>query len=264
MIRRYPDKVPATELAEALALKPNTLSTYVSALTDAGLLTRERNGTSLLYRVDIDAVRKTFEYLLLDCCRGRPDVCVPSLVSFERENAAMEGRKFNVLFICSGNSARSIFAEAILRSEAGDRFNAYSAGTRPNSQINPFALDVLRHKGHDTSLLTSKHVKVFQAEDAPSFDFVITVCNRAANEECPSWDGQPVSAHWGMPDPVKVDGTDAAKSLAFQQSYGALRNRIVAFTSLPFGTLDRLSLQRAVDDICEMDAADAGMAVSEV
>lgn len=161
----------------------------------------------------------------------------------------MTHHKYNVLFICTGNSARSIFAETILRSEAGDRFNVFSAGTKPYSELNPFAVEMLQTKGHDVSGLTSKNVSVFQVADAPVMDFVFTVCNQAANEDCPSWDGQPVSAHWGMPDPVKAEGSDAEKRLAFQHAYGALRNRIIAFASLPIATLDRVSLQSAVDRI---------------
>lgn len=161
----------------------------------------------------------------------------------------MSDRTYTVLFICTGNSARSVFAESILRTEGSDRFEAFSAGTRPTSELNPYALEVLKQNGHDTSVLRAKSVAEFQKPDAPAFDFVFTVCDRAANEECPPWDGQPVSAHWGMPDPVKVEGTEAERSLAFQQAYGALRNRIVAFTALPFTSLDHISLQRAVDDI---------------
>ena len=169
----------------------------------------------------------------------------------------MTDRKYNVLFICTGNSARSIFAEAILRKEAGDRFNVYSAGTRPQSSLNPFALDVLRQKGHDIAVLRAKNVAEFQGPDAPGFDFVFTVCNQAANEDCPAWTGQPVSAHWGMPDPVKAEGTEAQKSLAFQQAYGALQNRIRAFAALPIASLDRISLQKAVDAIAQTGAGDS-------
>ena len=161
----------------------------------------------------------------------------------------MADRKYNALFICEGNSARSIFAETILRDLAGDRFNAYSAGTKPFSELNPFALEVLESKGHDISALRSKHVDEFTRDDAPALDFVFTVCDRAANEGCPVWEGQPVTAHWGTRDPVKAEGTDAQKSLAFQQAYGTLRNRIMIFTALPFETLGRVSLQAAVDDI---------------
>lgn len=249
LVRRYPDRVPATELARALDVKPNTLSTYIGALMQAGLVTQERAGTSLRYAVHLDAVRETFDYLLHDCCRGRPDVCAP-LASPSRPSVAFEtGRKYNVLFICTGNSARSILAESILRAEAGDRFAAYSAGTRPGSELHPLALDLLVQKGHDISVLAAKNISHYRGPDAPAFDFVFTVCDQAANEDCPAWPGQPVSAHWGMPDPVKAEGSDAEKSLAFRQTYRALANRIRAFAALPVASLDGIALQKAVDDI---------------
>ena len=249
LMRRYPDRVPATELAQVLGLKPNTLSTYVNALMQAGLISQERVGTSLRYAIDLDAARETIDYLLQDCCRGRPDICAPNAYSAAGGGSQMTDRTYNVLFICTGNSARSVFAESILRDIAGDRFAAYSAGTKPRSELNPFALEVLQQKGHDVGLLRSKNIAEFQAADAPVFDFVFTVCNQAANEECPSWQGQPISAHWGLPDPVKVEGSDAEKSLAFHETYGALRNRMNAFAALPISALDLMSLQKAVDEI---------------
>jgi arsenate reductase len=251
LMRRYPDRVAAGELAEVLGAKPSTLSAYLSALLQVGLITQERAGTSLRYGIDMDATRATFDYLLRDCCRGRPDICLPSLSLPLSDGGpqAMTQRPFDVLFICTGNSARSIFAEAILRELGGGRFVAHSAGTLPRSELNPFALHVLQQHGHDIAPLRSKNVAEFQTAEAPQMDFVFTVCNQAANEACPAWTGQPVSAHWGMPDPVKAQGTDAEKALAFQQCYAALRNRIAAFTALPLDTLDRISLQRAVDDI---------------
>lgn len=249
LMRRYPDRVPATELAQALGLKPNTLSTYVNALMQAGLINQERVGTSLRYSINMDAARETIDYLLHECCRGRPEICVPNAYQTDDNGPQMTDRTYNVLFICTGNSARSIFAETILRDLAGDRFVAYSAGTKPRSELNPFALEVLEQKGHDTALLRAKNIAEFQGDNAPRFDFVFTVCNQAANEDCPAWQGQPISAHWGLPDPVKVEGSDAEKSLAFHQTYGALRNRMIAFTALPLLSLDRMSLQKAVDEI---------------
>ena len=249
LMRRYPDCVPAGEIATALGVRPNTLSAYLSALMQAGLVTQARSGTSLLYAIDMANVRQTFDYLLRDCCRGRPDTCSPISLPLHSGPTPMSDKKYNVLFICTGNSARSIFAECLLRKAAGDRFIAHSAGTKPSSELNPFALQVLEDKGHDISMLRSKNVDEFSGPDAPEFDFVFTVCNQAANEECPAWEGQPVSGHWGMPDPVKVEGSDAEKGLAFQQAYGALKNRIGAFTALPFASLDRISLQKAVDEI---------------
>lgn len=252
LMRRYPDRVPATELAQALGLKPNTLSTYVNALMQAGLVSQERAGTSLRYAIDLAAARQMIDYLLHDCCRGRPEICTSNIYSAPNGDSPMTDRKYNVLFICTGNSARSIFAESILRDLAADRFVAYSAGTKPRSELNPFALEVLEHKGHDVSVLRAKNISEFQGTSAPAFDFVFTVCNQAANEECPAWQGQTISAHWGLPDPVKVEGTDAEKSLAFHQTYGALRNRMTGFTALPIASLDRISLQKAVDDIGQL------------
>ena len=258
LMRRHPGRVPAGEIAATLGLKPSTLSAYLNALMQAGLVTQERRGTSLLYGIDLGHVRETFDYLLYDCCRGRPDLCAPlPLFPLPAEGATPMAR-YNVLFVCTGNSARSIFAESILRKEAGERFDAFSAGTKPYSELNPFALDVLRDKGHDLTPLRAKNVAEFQGEGAPRLDFVFTVCDRAANEECPPWPGQPVTGHWGVPDPVKAEGTDARKALAFQQAYGALRNRILAFAALPMDRLDRIAQQKAVDALAaHSPAADA-------
>lgn len=247
LMRRYPDRVPASEIARALGLKPNTLSNYLSALLQVGLVSQERAGTSLRYAIEMAAVRGTIDYLLLDCCRGRPEICAPA--SCTTSDKTDRDRKLNVLFICTGNSARSIFAEAILRDEAGDRFNVYSAGTRARAALNPVALQVLKLNGHDISDLRAKTITELQTPGAPDFDFVFTVCDQAANEDCPAWPGQPISAHWGVPDPVGADGTQAQKTLAFQDAYDAIRNRILTFSSLPLETLDRISLQNAVDDI---------------
>ena len=259
LVRRHPDAVPAGELAEALSLKPSTLSAYLAALMRVGLARQERAGTSLRYSVDMEALRRTLDHLLLDCCRGRPELCSfgppkPASSATAPGDAPMADRTYRVLFICTGNSARSIFAESILRKEGGGRFEALSAGTRPYSELNPFALEVLEANGHDVSALRAKNVSEFQGEGAPALDFVFTVCDRAANEDCPAWPGQPVSAHWGVPDPVKAEGTRAEKSLAFQRAYAALRNRILAFAALPIASLDRIALQKAVDDIARAGA----------
>jgi protein-tyrosine-phosphatase/DNA-binding transcriptional ArsR family regulator len=252
LMRRYPDRVPAGDIARALDIKASTLSSYLSNLMQVGLVTQERSGTSLLYAPDMGTVGGTFGYLFNDCCRGRPDLCPPLNPLQNTGVDPMTTDPFRVLFICTGNSARSIFAETLLRDLGGGRFDVHSAGTKPQSELNPFAVRVLKDKGHDVSGLWSKNVAEFHGADAPDFDFVFTVCNRAANEECPPWPGQPLSGHWGLPDPVQAEGTDAERALAFQECYGALRNRIQAFVSLPFEALDRMSLQNAVDDIGRM------------
>lgn len=245
LMRRYPDRVPAGELATALDVKPSTMSNYLNALQRAGLVTQQRAGTSLLYCVEMRNARRMLDFLLNDCCRGRPDLCLP----MSQGTPTMTDQTFNVLFICVGNSARSVFAESLLRRIGGDRFNVFSAGTRPFSDLNPIAVQVLKDKGHDTSVLRSKHISEFSGAGAPDLDFVFTVCNQAANEDCPAWEGQPISGHWGMEDPVRAGGTDAEKSLAFQAAYGGLKRRIEAFASLPLESLDRIGLQTAVDEI---------------
>ncbi|MBW4710021.1 helix-turn-helix domain-containing protein [Roseobacter sp. YSTF-M11] len=249
LMRRFPDAVPAGEIAAALDLKASTTSVYLSVLSDARLITQQRLGTSLRYRAHTAAAAELIDYLFTDCCRGRPDLCPPFSLSPQKGALTMTDTPYNVLFICTGNSARSIFAESILRDLEGSRFAAYSAGTRPGSDLNPLAMEMLTSKGHDTSILRSKHISEFQTPDAPKMDFVFTVCNRAANEECPAWEGQPISGHWGLPDPVKAEGSLAERRLAFQQAYGALSNRIKAFAALPIETHNRISLQAAVDRI---------------
>jgi arsenate reductase len=249
LMRRYPGEVPAGEIARILDLKPNTASVYLSALRDGGLILQQRRGTSLLYRVDLHNAETLIQYLFNDCCKGRPALCIDAAKAGSLKGTKMSDRKYNVLFICTGNSARSIFAEAIMRAEAGDRFNAYSAGSAPRSTLNPIAIEMIENRGMDISQLRAKNLSEFQQDGAPVFDFVFTVCDLAANEECPAWTGQPISAHWGLPDPVKATGTDAEKRLAFQQTFGALSNRIKAFAALPFASLDRASLQKHVDQI---------------
>lgn len=156
---------------------------------------------------------------------------------------------FNVLFLCTGNSARSILAEAILNREGQGRFRAFSAGSHPKGEVHPYTLQLLHTANHDTSFARSKSWEEFAAPDAPKMDFVFTVCDDAANEACPVWPGQPMTAHWGVPDPAAVDGTDAEKHLAFADTYRMLSNRISIFVNLPMKSLDRLALQRRLDEI---------------
>lgn len=156
---------------------------------------------------------------------------------------------FNVLFLCTGNSARSILAEAILNREGQGRFRAFSAGSHPKGAVHPYTLQLLKTANHDTSFARSKSWEEFAAPDAPKMDFVFTVCDDAANEACPVWPGQPMTAHWGVPDPAAVEGTDAEKHFAFADTYRMLSNRLSIFVSLPMKSLDRLALQRRLDEI---------------
>lgn len=161
----------------------------------------------------------------------------------------MTDQMLNVLFLCTGNSARSILAEAILQREGIGKFNAYSAGSQPRGEIHPVAAHVLELKNFDSSKFRSKSWEEFSGPDAPKLDFVFTVCDNAANEVCPIWPGQPMSAHWGLPDPAAVEGSEAEVHAAFFDTWRMLTNRISIFVNLPLNTLDSMSLQQRLDAI---------------
>ncbi len=167
----------------------------------------------------------------------------------------MVDRPFNVLFLCTGNSARSIIAEAILNKLSNGNFRAYSAGSQPKDRVNPHAIQLLQSLDYDTSDLRSKSWNDFAKSGAPEFDFVFTVCDNAAGEACPVWPGQPMTAHWGISDPAIVQGTPAEVALAFKEAYRLLLQRIGIFTSLPIRSLDQLSLQNKLKDIGRMSGA---------
>jgi arsenate reductase len=157
----------------------------------------------------------------------------------------------HVLFLCTGNSARSILAEAILNREGAGRFVAHSAGSHPKGAPHALAIDLLQREGFDTSFARSKSWDEFAAPGAPEMGFIITVCDNAAGEVCPIWPGHPMTAHWGVPDPAEATGTDAERAVAFAEAYRALRNRILAFVSLPVATLDALTVRDRMREIGE-------------
>src|SRR6202035_5413238 len=169
----------------------------------------------------------------------------------------MADRPYNVLCLCTGNSARSIIAEAILNKSGAGNFRAYSAGSQPKGQINPNTIQLLRSLGYDTSGYRSKSWDEFAKTGEPRFDFVFTVCDSAAAEACPVWPGQPMTAHWGIPDPAEATGTPAEIALAFKDAYRLLNQRISIFTALPLKSLDRLSLQSKLRDIGRMEGSTA-------
>jgi arsenate reductase (thioredoxin) len=158
-------------------------------------------------------------------------------------------RPFNVLFLCTGNSARSIMAEAILNKLGAGKFHAYSAGSDPKGQVHPETLRLLQSLGYDTAGFRSKSWDEFAKPRGLDFDFVFTVCDNAAAEACPLWPGQPMTAHWGVPDPAQATGTPAEIALAFKDSYRMLHQRIGVFTALPLRSLDQLTLQNKLKDI---------------
>lgn len=164
-------------------------------------------------------------------------------------SSADSSHVFNVLFLCTHNSARSVLAEAIMNRLGQGRFRGFSAGSSPKGLVNPFAITLLDRLNYDTSTIRSKSWEEFALPDAPKMDFVFTVCDNAANETCPVWPGQPMSAHWGVPDPSETKGSDAEIAAAFADTHRMLYQRISIFTNLPMGELDKLSLQRELDRI---------------
>ncbi|AMN43116.1 arsenate reductase ArsC [Rhodoplanes sp. Z2-YC6860] len=164
-------------------------------------------------------------------------------------------RAYNVLFLCTGNSARSIIAEAILNKVGAGRFVAHSAGSQPKGQVNPNTIALLEGLGYDTAGFRSKSWSEFARAGAPALDFVFTVCDNAAGEACPVWPGQPMTAHWGVPDPAEATGNAAQVALAFKDAYRMLHQRIAIFSALPIESLDKLSLQARLKDIGRMEGA---------
>jgi arsenate reductase len=164
----------------------------------------------------------------------------------------MTGRVYNVLFLCTGNSARSILGEVLVNHWGQGRFRGYSAGSHPKGQVNPMTLALLKQVKFPTEGLRSKDWEEFAKPGAPDMDFVFTVCDNAASEVCPVWPGQPVSAHWGVPDPAEAEGDDKTRMLAFRQAFSALENRVKIFVSLPIASLDRLKLQKKLDEIGQL------------
>ena len=169
----------------------------------------------------------------------------------------MADPQYNVLFLCTGNSARSIFAECLINRLGGGRFQGFSAGSHPKGEVHPKALYELQHNNHPVAGLRSKDWSEFAAPDAPRMDFVFTVCDKAAAEVCPVWPGQPMTAHWGVEDPASVEGNDLARQAAFATAFRELQNRISIFVNLPFDSLDRLRLLEQLDEIGQARLADS-------
>ena len=167
----------------------------------------------------------------------------------------MNERQFNVLFLCTGNSARSVLGESILRKDGAGRFRAFSAGSHPKGGVNPFALKVLRAFDYPADGFRSKSWDEFATPNAPQMDFVFTVCDDAAGETCPVWPGHPMTAHWGIEDPAAVEGTDVEKERAFNTTFRHMRNRIACFVALPLVSLDEMALKNRLRDIGHMDGA---------
>jgi arsenate reductase len=251
LVQAGPSGLPSGDIAGALGVPPTGMSFHLAALERSGLVAARREGRRIFYAVQYEAMRRLLAFLSEDCCDGRPELCGGLGLTADgvRREGRMSSKVYNVLFLCTGNSARSIMAEAILNRYGQGRFHAFSAGSHPKGKVHPYTIDLLRNLNYVTDGMRSKSWDEFATPGAPVMDFVFTVCDDAANEVCPIWPGQPMTAHWGLPDPAAVEGTEAVKRAAFADACRMLTNRISIFTSLPIASLDRLSLQRKLEDI---------------
>ena len=241
----------AGEIAEALRVAPSTLSFHLGALEQAGLVQSTRQGRRIIYAVRFFRLRQLIVFLTDTCCGGRPELCgdlVRLLPDVVDERKAMQPA-FNVLFVCTRNSARSILAEAILERVGRGRFNAYSAGTAPAAEPIPEVLERLRALGHDTSRLRSKSWTELTGPDAPRMDFVLTLCDVPEGEVCPDLGPRPITAAWPFPDPAKFMGSPVERTALLNELYGMIRRRLEAFTSLPFDTLDGMAIKARLDEL---------------
>ena len=263
LIAAGPTGLPAGEIAEKLGLPGSTTSFHLSALERAGLTQFTRQRRQIVHAVRIHALRDLMLFLSETCCGGRPELCgdLTRLIPVPQpmEPPAMVPA-FNVLFLCTRNSARSIMAEAILQAVGGGRFNAYSAGSKPAAAPMPDVLDRLRALGHDVAKLHTKSWIDFMRPDAPRFDFVIALCDVLHGQQCPDFGDKAVTGAWPLPDPASFTGHATERVLLLNELYASLRRRIEIFINLPFATLDRMALKARLDEIAE--AAPAAVARS--
>ncbi len=242
----------AGDIARAVDVRQNTMSTNLSVLLRAGLIANHRQGRTVRYVADMEGLKGLLGFLLQDCCGGQVEQCAPLIDSLTNGCDAQSvntQKTYNVLFLCHANSARSLMAEAILQREGTGRFRAFSAGSSPAARANPNTLALLARNNFDVGAFKPKSWDVFSSKDAPKMDFVITVCDKAAGEPCPTWPGQPVTTHWGVHDPAAFEGNEAHTAVIFNKTYAQLRSRISGFANLPIDSLDQLALKRQMDAI---------------
>lgn len=271
LVRREPYGLPAGALARLLDVPANTMSAHLSTMSHAGLVKSERQSRTIVYRAHLSKLRDLILFVLNDCCGGQEDLCASLLGELtgsggwppmpgdrlfaDRGDKVMADGKFNVLFLCNANSARSIMAESILRKLGAGHFTAYSAGGHPKGEVHPLTLKVLQANEYPVEGLRSKSWDEFLGPDAPKMDFVFTVCETTAQEGCPVMPGGPMLAHWGIDDPTLVDGTEVLKERAFNDACRFLRNRIAAFVALPLDKLDALAMGHRLREIGQLPGA---------
>jgi ArsR family transcriptional regulator, arsenate/arsenite/antimonite-responsive transcriptional repressor / arsenate reductase (thioredoxin) len=253
LLAAYPGSLAAGELAKACDTPHNTMSTHLGILMRAGLVEVERAGRTMNYRVDVAAFRSLVMFLTRDCCGNRPELCgdIANLLPQESSLATEDvvSPAFNVLFLCTRNSARSIIAEAVMARLGKGRFNAYSAGSDPADRPMPEVIERLDKLGHDVSKLRSKSWDEFTGPNAPRMDFVIALCDSPQGQMCPDLGEKFVTAAWPLPDPADFRGSPVERTTLLNELYAMARRRIEIFTSLPFDKLDRMALKKRLDEI---------------
>jgi len=243
--------LPAGEIATRLAVPNSTLSFHLAALERAGLTLSTRQGRQIVHAARLIGLRQLLGFLTETCCAGHPELCGDIARLFPPLPDEDKGMTpaFNVLFLCTHNSARSIMAEAILRKLGGGRFQAYSAGSDPIAAPHPEVVERLRAFGHDVTGLRSKSWNEFTGPSAPRMDFVITLCDTLDGQICPDFGQMPVTGAWPLPDPAKFSGNAAERATLLNELYASLRRRIEIFTALPFAALDRIAIKARLDDL---------------
>lgn len=250
LLGRGPTGLAAGDIAAALAVAPSTLSFHLRALEQAGLIRPTRQGRSLVYAAQVAALRELLAFVA-DACGDLATLLPPPPKEFPMP-------AFNVLFLCSRNSARSVMAEAILSKLGEGRFRAFSAGSEPSSEgPMPEVVSQLRALGHDVSALSSKSWNLFMEPRAPRMDFIITLCDILAGQTCPDFGETVITAAWPLPDPAKFTGNAAERATLLNELYGGLHRRIGAFTSLPIAALDRIALKARLDELARPTGARA-------
>lgn len=241
----------AGEIAAVLQQAPSTLSFHLSALEQAGLVQSTRQGRNVIYAVRFAGLRALLSFLTETCCHGRPDLCgdLARLLPEDTDEAYIMLPAFNVLFLCTHNSARSIIAEAILEKIAHGKFNGYSAGSQPRRAPMLEVMQRLEAFGHDVSKLRCKSWEEFLRPDAPRMDFVITLCDTLDGQVCPEFGDKVVTAAWPFPDPAKFKGSEIERATMINSLYGMIRRRLEAFVSLPYASLDKIALKARLDEL---------------
>lgn len=251
LVEAGPNGLPAGEIADQLSVPPSTASFHLAALERVGLTHSTRQSRQIWHAVRYATLRELIVFLTETCCGGRPELCgdIAALLPHPPEERLPMTPAFNVLFLCTKNSGRSIIAEAILQKIGGGHFNAYSAGSAPADAPIPEVLEKLAALGHDISKLRSKSWNEFIGPSAPQMDFVIALCDTLNGQVCPDFGARAVTGAWPLPDPAKFSGNAAERSTLLNELYASLTRRIGIFTNLPFAALDRIAVRARLDEI---------------